>query len=84
MSRTMNESQYRQLMLLRGNVARAVQANDPDQTQRTLGIVQGYLLGLCAAEEIDADDVQAFDADVQADLRLLYAARDAARCRHAH
>lgn len=83
-SRLMNPEQHKQLMLLRGNVARAVQANSPDETQRTLGIVQGFMLGLHAAGEIDADDVRAFDADVQRDLALLYAARDAARCSHAH
>lgn len=85
MSRLMNADQHSQLMLLRGNVAKAVQANSPDETQRTLGIVQGYLLGLHAAEEIDAGDVQALDAEVQADLAFLYAARDAAaRSSHAH
>lgn len=85
MSRLMNAEQHQQLMLLRGNVARAVQAGSPDETQRTLGIVQGFLLGLHAANEIDSGDVVAFDAEVQADLAFLYAARDAAaRSSHAH
>lgn len=81
----MNAELHQQLMMLRGNVAKAVQANSPDETQRTLGIVQGFLIGLHAANEIDSGDVIAFDAEVQADLAFLYAARDAAsRSSHAH
>lgn len=71
MSNLMNAHQHNQLMLLRGNLAKAVLANDPDSTQRSLGMVQGYLLGLHAAEEIDFADVQALENDVTQGMSFL-------------
>lgn len=64
MSRLMNHEHHSQLMLLRGNVAASVLANDADATQRSYGMVQGYLLGLYAANEIDFGDVQALEDEV--------------------
>jgi len=64
MSRLMNADQHNQLMLLRGNIVVSVLANNPEAIQRSMGIVQGYLLGLYAANEIDFGDVQALEDEV--------------------
>lgn len=81
MSRLMNADQHNQLMLLRGNLAQAVLANDADRTQRSLGMVQGFLLGLHAAEEIEFADVQALEDEVTQGLSFLVNAR---KVSHAH
>lgn len=77
----MNADQHNQLMLLRGNLAQAVLANDADRTQRSLGMVQGFLLGLHAANEIEFADMQALEDDVTQGLSFLVNARKVA---HAH
>lgn len=78
MSRLMNAEQHSQLMLLRNNLSNAVLADDADRTQRSLGIVQGFLLGLHAAQEIDFSDVQALEDEVTHGLSFLVNARKAA------
>ena len=81
MSRLMNAEQHSQLMLLRNNIAASVLANNADATQRSMGIVQGYLLGLYAANEIDFGDVQALEDEVMQGITFLMNARKAG---HAH
>jgi hypothetical protein len=75
MSRLMNADQHSQLMLLRGNMAASVLANDAEATQRSMGMVQGYLLGLYAANEIDFGDVQALEDEVMQGITFLMNAR---------
>lgn len=77
MSRLMNADQHNQLMLLRGNMAASVLANDAEATQRCMGMVQGYLLGLYAASEIDFGDVQALEDEVMGGMTFLMNARKA-------
>lgn len=77
MSRLMNADQHSQLMLLRGNMAASVLANDAEATQRCMGMVQGYLLGLYAANEIDFGDVQALEDEVMQGITFLMNVRKA-------
>jgi len=77
MSRLMNAEQHNQLMLLRGNMAASVLANDAEATQRSMGMVQGYLLGLYAASEIDFGDLQALEDEVMGGMTFLMNARKA-------
>jgi hypothetical protein len=77
MSRLMNADQHNQLMLLRGNMAASVLANDVEATQRCMGMVQGYLLGLYAASEIDFGDVQALENESMQGITFLMNARKA-------
>lgn len=77
MSRLMNADQHSQLMLLRGNMAASVLANDAEATQRCMGMVQGYLLGLHAASEIDFGDVQALENESMQGITFLMNARKA-------
>lgn len=77
MSRLMNADQHNQLMLLRGNIVVSVLANNPEAIQRSMGIVQGYLLGLYAANEIDFGDVQALEDEVMGGMTFLMNARKA-------
>lgn len=77
----MNADLHSQLMLLRGNMAASVLANDAEATQRSMGILQGYLLGLYAAGEIDFGDVQALEDESMQGITFLMNARKAG---HAH
>lgn len=77
MSRLMNAEQHNQLMLLRGNMAAAVLRNETYITERCIGMVQGYLLGLYAANEIDFGDVQSLEAEVMQGINFLVNARKA-------
>ena len=77
MSRLMNADQHNQLMLLRGNMAASVLANDAEATQRCMGMVQGYLLGLYAASEIDFGDLQALEDEVMQGMAFLMNVRKA-------
>ena len=79
MSRLMNAEQHSQLMLLRGNIVVSVLANNPEAIQRSMGIVQGYLLGLYAANEIDFGDVQALEDEVMGGVTFLMNVRKAGR-----
>lgn len=77
MSLLINHDQYNQLALLRGNLAASVLANDADTTQRCMGMIQGYLLGLYAAGEIDFNDVQALEDESMQGITFLMNARKA-------
>lgn len=77
MSLLINHDQYNQLALLRQNMAVAVLRNDADATQRSMGMIQGYLLGLYAAGEIDFGDVQALENESMQGITFLMNARKA-------
>lgn len=77
MSYFINNDQYSQLVLLRSNLAASVLANDADASQRSMGILQGYLLGLYAAGEIDFGDVRALENESMQGIAFLMNARKA-------
>ncbi len=79
MSRLMNAEQHSQFMLMRDNIAASVLANDADATQRCMGMLQGYLLGLYAAQEIDFGDVQALEEEAMQGITFLMNARKVGR-----
>lgn len=78
MSRVINPGQYDVLTSLRNKVAAAVAANSPEDTHRTLGMVQGYLIGLHTAGEIDINDVRSLEAETMANVNFLLNARKGA------
>jgi hypothetical protein len=78
MSRIIDLKQYDVLTSLRTKVSAAVAANNPEETHRTIGMVQGYLIGLHTAGEIDTGDVQSLEAETLANVQFLLNARKAA------
>lgn len=81
MSYSINAQQYDALTALRGRVAAAITANSTEETHRTIGMVQGYLVGLFTAGEIDAHDVKSLEEETLASVHFLLDARKAG---HAH
>lgn len=79
MSRLMDAGQHQQLMLMRGNLAAQALAGNSNATQRCLGMVQGFLLGLHAAGEIEFGDVQALEDEVVQSITFLVNAREGCR-----
>lgn len=79
MSRLMDAGQHSQLMLLRDNLAVQALAGNSNATQRCLGMVQGFLLGLHAAGEIDFGDVRALTEEVVQSVTFLVNARRGCR-----
>jgi hypothetical protein len=77
MSLVINHQQYDVLASLRKQVTAAVIANNPEETNRTVGMVQGYLIGLHTAGEIDAGDVRSLEAETLAGMDFLLNARRA-------
>ena len=78
MSRVIDMGQYDTLTTLRNKVAAAISTNSPEETYRSIGMVQGYLIGLHAAGEIDAGDVQSLEAETMANVNFMMNARKAA------
>lgn len=77
MSRIIELAQYDTLTNLRNKVSASIAANNPDETNRTIGMVQGYLIGLHAAGEIDINDVKTLEAETLANVQFLMNARKA-------
>lgn len=75
MSLVINLNQYDMLTALRNKVAAAIAANSPEDTHRTIGMVQGYLIGLHTAGEIDAQDVKSLEAETMANVDFMLNAR---------
>ncbi|MGA8147796.1 MAG: hypothetical protein WB870_09520 [Gallionellaceae bacterium] len=78
MTRLIEMSQYDTLTALRRKVTEAVHAGDAAETHRTIGMVQGYLIGLHAAGEIDARDVHSLEAETLGSVHFLLNARNGA------
>jgi hypothetical protein len=78
MSRFIDAGQYDTLTNLRGRVAKAIADNSPEDTHRTIGMVQGFLIGLHAAGEIDAMDVKTLEQETLANVHFILNARKAA------
>ena len=77
MSRVINAQQYDALTAIRGRVAAAIAANNAEETHRTIGMVQGYLVGLFTAGEIDAQDVKSLEEETLANVNFMLNARKA-------
>lgn len=77
MSRVIDMQQYDTLTALRGKVASSIAANSPEETHRTIGMVQGYLIGLHIAGEIDAHDVKSLEDETLQSVQFLFNARKA-------
>lgn len=75
MSRVIQHDQYSVMLTLRDGISRAVAAGDPIETHTATGRLQGYLLGLQAAGEIDNGDVEALEADMLSGISFLVNAR---------
>lgn len=76
MSRVIDPAQYDQLIALRNKVAATVADNNNDEMNRTVGMVQGYLIGLFTAGEIDAHDVQSLEVETLANVYFMKNARN--------
>jgi hypothetical protein len=74
-SLVINLQQYDTLTSLRTKVAAAIQANNTEETHRTIGMVQGYLIGLFTAGEIDANDVKSLEDETLANVNFMLNAR---------
>jgi adenylate kinase len=79
MSSVIDMNQYDMLAGLRRNVAAAISTNNAVDMHRTIGIVQGYLIGLHIAGEIDAHDVESLEKETLANVDFLLNARKAAK-----
>lgn len=79
MSLLINHDQHNQLMLLRKNMVASVMRGDADATQRSMGILQGYLLGLFSSGEIDFNDVQALEDEAMQGIAFLMNVRKIAK-----
>lgn len=77
MSYTINARQYDTLTALRGRVVAAITADSPEETHRTIGMVQGYLVGLFTAGEIDVHDVKSLEEETLSGVNFLLNARKA-------
>lgn len=77
MSCHLTQSQYDTLAMLRNKICAAISANSVDETNRTIGMVQGYLIGLYTAGEIDVIDVQSLETEALANVQFLLNARRA-------
>lgn len=77
MSRVINAQQYDALTAIRGRVTAAISANNPEDTHRAIGMVQGYLIGLFTAGEIDAFDVKSLEEETLVNVNFMLNARKA-------
>lgn len=81
MSRLVQNEQYAVMLGLRNGISKAVAAGSEVDTHAAVGRLQGYLIGLHTAGEIDAGDVAALEADMMGGISFLLNARKAG---HAH
>lgn len=79
MSCHLTQSQFDTLAMLRNKTCAAISANSVDEIHRAIGMVQGYLIGLHAAGEIDAGDVQSLETEALANVQFLLNARRASQ-----
>lgn len=77
MSLVINLQQYETLTSLRNKIAAAIGANNAEEMYRAIGMVQGYLVGLFTAGEIDANDVKSLEAETMANVDFMLNAREA-------
>jgi len=75
MSLVIGMQEYDVLMGLRGRIAAAVAADSPEETHRTTGMLQGYLIGLHTAGTIDAMDVKTLEIEALENINFLLNAR---------
>jgi hypothetical protein len=77
MSRLVQHEQYATLLRLRNVVSAAVAARNELETHTAIGRLQGFLIGLHSAGEIEADDVTTLENDMLSGISFLINARKA-------
>lgn len=75
MRRLISHGQYRELLAMRQDIARAILHGNSVATQHGIGMAQGYLLGLRAAGEIDDDIMTALEAETFSGVDFMLNAR---------
>lgn len=78
MSRLIGHQQYTQLASMRQRTIDSAERGSNVGMYHNIGMVQGYLLGLLDAGEIDAGDMAALEAETFANLDFLLNAQKAA------
>jgi len=81
MSRLVQHEQYEVMLFLRNGISQAVAFGSEAETHVAVGRLQGYLIGLHTAGEIDKDTVAALEADMMSGIAFLYNARGAGHAR---
>lgn len=81
MSRLVQHEQYDVMLGLRNGISKAVAAGNDHETHAAIGRLQGYLIGLQTAGEIEKSDVQVLEADMMSGISFLLNAQKAG---HAH
>ncbi len=81
MSRLVQHDQYAVMLNLRNGISQAVASGSDLDTHAAVGRLQGYLIGLQTAGEIEKSDVQVLEADMMSGISFLLNAQKAG---HAH
>lgn len=81
MSRVIQYEQYDALLRMRNRISAHVIAGNDLATHTAVGMLQGYLIGLCDAGEIDAASVASLENDMLSGIGFLVNAQKAG---HAH
>ncbi|HAF44693.1 MAG TPA: hypothetical protein DCK83_07075 [Gallionellaceae bacterium] len=81
MSRLVQYEQYDMMLSLRNGISQAVATGSEAEAHAAVGRLQGYLIGLHTAGEIEKGDVAVLEADMMSGIAFLYNARKAG---HAH
>jgi hypothetical protein len=81
MSRVIQHEQYAALLKMRNRISANVMAGNDLATHTAVGMLQGYLIGLCDAGEIDAASAASLENDMLSGIGFLVNAQKAG---HAH
>jgi hypothetical protein len=77
MSRLVQHEQYEVMLGMRNSISKAVAAGSDLETHAAIGRLQGYLIGLHTAGEIDKGDVAVLEADMMSGISFLLNAQKA-------
>ena len=81
MSRLVQYEQYNVMLGLRNGISQAMESGSELEVHAAVGRLQGYLIGLQTAGEIEKSDGAVLEADMMSGIDFLYNARKAG---HAH
>ena len=81
MRRVIQHDHYEALLKMRNRISSHVMAGNDVSTQVCVGMLQGYLIGLCDAGEIDKDIVTALESEMLTGINFLMNSQKAG---HAH
>lgn len=79
--KTIEHAQYETLLSMRNRISAQVVAGNDLATHTAIGMLQGYLIGLCEAGEIDKASVTALESEMLGGISFLVNAQKAG---HAH